>query len=34
MPEINAYKGEAEEPIETMTREHILIFVRSDPPND
>ena len=30
MPKINAYKGEANELIGTMTREHILIFVRSD----
>jgi site-specific DNA-methyltransferase (cytosine-N4-specific) len=30
MPKINAYKGEANELIGTMTREHILIFIRGD----
>jgi len=30
MPKINAYKGEHDDLIETMTREHILIFIRSE----
>ena len=34
MPEINAYKGNVRDMQGTMTREHILIFVRSDPTNE
>ncbi len=34
MPKINAYTGDEKDIQGTMTREHILIFVRSDPVNE
>lgn len=34
MPEINAYTGENKESQTTMTREHVLVFVKEDSKND